>query len=198
MATLERIGPAGHDLVVLDESRGRLSIGKSTQRPADHGRSRRLAGPRRAGALGPAWCITDVSSTNGTYVNGERIFAPVTLADRAEILVGRTRLILNDPAAGATSRPSRCGRTTEDRRRAAGPGRAVPSRAVGPGLHPPSSVRAIAEALYVTDSAVKQHLDHLYDKFGIRTEPGESRRVRLANEAIQTGAVTLRDLSDPL
>ena len=47
----------------------------------------------------------------------------------------------------------------------------------------------------MTDSAVKQHLDRLYDKFGIQTEAGESRRVRLANEAIQCGAVTLKDLT---
>ncbi len=53
----------------------------------------------------------------------------------------------------------------------------------------------MAEALFVTDSAVKQHLDRLYDKFGIQTEVGESRRVRLANEAIQSGAVTLKDLA---
>ena len=67
----------------------------------------------------------------------------------------------------------------------------------GQAFTPPSSVRAIAEALFVTESAVKQHLDRLYDKFGIHTDPGESRRVLLANEAIQTGAVTLKDLSQP-
>ena len=65
----------------------------------------------------------------------------------------------------------------------------------GRAFTPPSSVRAMAEALFVTDSAVKQHLDRLYDKFGIQTEVGESRRVRLANEAIQCGAVTLKDLT---
>ena len=55
-------------------------------------------------------------------------------------------------------------------------------------------MRSIAEALFVTESAVKQHLDRLYDKFGILSDAGGSRRVLLANEAIQSGAVTLRDL----
>jgi hypothetical protein len=41
-----------------------------------------------------------------------------------------------------------------------------------------------------------QHLDHLYDKFGMYADAGDSRRVRLANEAIQTAGVTLRDLID--
>ena len=40
----------------------------------------------------------------------------------------------------------------------------------------PASVRQIAEALVVTEAAVKQHLMHLYDKFGIR-ETGERRRL---------------------
>jgi tetratricopeptide (TPR) repeat protein len=52
----------------------------------------------------------------------------------------------------------------------------------------PASVREIAEALVVTEAAVKQHLLHLYDKFAI-PETGERRRVRLAKEAIRRGAV---------
>ncbi len=51
----------------------------------------------------------------------------------------------------------------------------------------------MAEALVVTEAAVKQHLLHLYDKFGIG-EIGERRRVRLAREAVRRGAVTLPQL----
>ncbi|TMK60536.1 MAG: alpha/beta fold hydrolase [Actinobacteria bacterium] len=56
----------------------------------------------------------------------------------------------------------------------------------------PASVREIAAALVVTDAAVKQHLLHLYDKFGI-AETGERRRVRLAREAIRRRAAVLTD-----
>jgi hypothetical protein len=56
----------------------------------------------------------------------------------------------------------------------------------------PASVHEIAAALVVTDAAVKQHLLHLYDKFGI-AETGERRRVRLAKEAIRRGAVARPD-----
>jgi DNA-binding NarL/FixJ family response regulator len=52
----------------------------------------------------------------------------------------------------------------------------------------PASVREIAQALVVTEAAVKQHLHHLYEKFAI-PETGERRRVRLAKEAIRRGAV---------
>ena len=64
----------------------------------------------------------------------------------------------------------------------------------GQAFTPPSSVKAIADALVVTESAVKQQLDRLYDKFGIYEAAGGSRRVLLANEAIQRAAITIRDL----
>src|SRR5829696_3827098 len=59
--------------------------------------------------VGPAWCVTDLGSTNGTWVNGERIFAPRTIYDGDELLLGRTRLVLRDRGArgGATTAPVR-------------------------------------------------------------------------------------------
>jgi len=195
LATLERFGPVGHDLVLLDEARGRLAVGKSAENDlvidGDLAVSRVHAHLEH---VGPAWCITDLGSTNGTWVNGERIFAPRTLADRDEILLGRTRLVVRDVARGdVTTEPLRPppSRTPGEQRVLAELCRPVLS---GQAFTPPSSVRAIAESLFVTESAVKQHLDRLYDKFGIYAEAGESRRVRLANEAIQSGAVTMRDL----
>ena len=57
-----------------------------------------------------------------------------------------------------------------------------------------ASVRQLALELFVTEAAIKQHLQNLYDKFAVPAE-GESR-VRLANEAIRRGAVTLAMLRD--
>ena len=57
----------------------------------------------------------------------------------------------------------------------------------------PASTREMAKALSVSEPAIKQHLLRLYDKFGIY-EGGERRRVRLANEALRRGAVTLADV----
>ncbi|MDZ4267439.1 MAG: peptide-binding protein, partial [Mycobacterium sp.] len=58
----------------------------------------------------------------------------------------------------------------------------------------PASVKAMAGELFVTEAAVKQHLQNLYDKFAIPAEG--DRRVRLANEALRRGAVTLAQLRD--
>lgn len=65
------------------------------------------------------------------------------------------------------------------------------------GQHPlpePASVRRMALELFVPEAAVKQHLQSLYDKFAIPSEG--DRRVRLADEAIRRGAVTLTMLRD--
>ena len=56
----------------------------------------------------------------------------------------------------------------------------------------PASVREIAAELVVTDAAVKQHLANLFDKFAI--VEGDRRRLRLANAALSSGAVSLGDL----
>ncbi len=196
VVTLERFGPAGHALVVLVEGHGHLFIGKGSENDlvidGDPAVSKVHALLERGR---PAWCISDLGSTNGTFVNGERVSGKRALADGYEILIGRTRLVVHDES-------TRGDVTTE-------PLRAAPPRSAGeqrvlvelcrPFLSEPSfpdtpTARAIAKTLNVRDSVVKRHLDRLYDAFGIQTEAGESRRVRLANEAIQSAAVTERDL----
>ncbi|GLU49560.1 FHA domain-containing protein [Nocardiopsis ansamitocini] len=51
----------------------------------------------------------------------------------------------------------------------------------------PATAREIAEALVVTEAAVKQHLLRLYQKF--RIGEGVNRRTRLANEVVALGLV---------
>src|SRR5262249_56249203 len=46
--------------------------------------------------VGPAWCIRDLGSTNGTLLNGKRLFGEHTLDDGDEVTVGRTRLVFRD------------------------------------------------------------------------------------------------------
>jgi DNA-binding CsgD family transcriptional regulator len=59
----------------------------------------------------------------------------------------------------------------------------------------PASTRTIAEELLITQTAVKQHLANLYDKFGVAGGDAH-RRARLANEALRRGALTLTELQD--
>src|SRR5437667_5633912 len=43
--------------------------------------------------IGPGWCVRDLSSRNGTVVNGERIWAERPLHPRDEIRVGVTSVV---------------------------------------------------------------------------------------------------------
>jgi hypothetical protein len=142
------------------------------------------------------WCVTDLGSSNGTWVNGERIWSARRLRDRDEIRVGQTRLVFRDPLTGA-------GSVTEAEE--APPGLTAREHDVLVALcrplldrdmfTEPASTRAVAEQLVVTEAAVKQHLANLYDKFGVPA--GDShRRARLANEALRRGAVSLTELRD--
>src|SRR5690349_21667223 len=47
------------------------------------------------------WCVTDLGSSNGTWVNGERIWASHRLRHGDEIRIGQTRLMFRDPLAPA-------------------------------------------------------------------------------------------------
>jgi len=193
-AYLEVRKPAGVELVALDADR--VTIGRVESNdvalPADEEASRIHATIER---IAGGWCVRDLSSSNGTFVNGERVSGDRPLRTGDEIRVGRTRLVLR-------------ARTDVDRARqtlASQPPPSLTNRErdvllalFRPALaaevfSEPASTRDVAATLSISEAAVKQHLTHLYDKFGIYGE-GERRRVRLANEALRRGAVTMADV----
>src|SRR5688572_2718657 len=142
------------------------------------------------------WCVTDLGSSNGTWVNGERIWSARALRHGDEIRVGQTRLIFRDPLAAG-------GSVTEAE--VAPPALTARERDVLVALcrpllardmfTEPASTRAIADELVITQAAVKQHLANLYDKFGIAPAAAH-RRAALANEALRRGAVSLTELRE--
>jgi pSer/pThr/pTyr-binding forkhead associated (FHA) protein len=144
------------------------------------------------------WCVTDLGSSNGTWVNGDRIWATRRLRDGDEVRVGQTRLVLHDPKNGDASKteaevaPPTL--TSRERDVLVALCRPLLARDM---FTEPASTRAIADELVITQAAVKQHLVNIYDKFGIGAED-EHRRARLANEALRRGAISLADLRDPM
>jgi DNA-binding CsgD family transcriptional regulator len=146
--------------------------------------------------VGQGWCVRDLGSRNGTYVNGERILAQRAVHAGDEIRVGQTRLRVRDDdrheAWSATLTADGPPQLTR-RERDALIALCRPLLAGG-AFREPASTRDIAAELVVTEAAVKQHLGHLYDKFGLY-EGSQRRRVRLANEALARGVVTVADLA---
>src|SRR5215831_3871635 len=91
MALLEFWGLDGRPQIVpLDGDR--LTIGKNAENDfviaGDPTVSRFHAKLER---IGTRWTIRDLNSTNGTLVNGNRIFDEKPLRDDDEIIFGRTR-----------------------------------------------------------------------------------------------------------
>jgi DNA-binding CsgD family transcriptional regulator len=140
------------------------------------------------------WCVRDLASRNGTFVNGERIWTERPLRNGDEIRVGSVRLVTRIEATdtdanetfGAEVAPSLTRREREVLVALCRP------MFAGDVFREPASVRQIAATLVVTEAAVKQHLSRLYDKFGIYEREG--RRARLANEAIRLGAVNTAEI----
>jgi hypothetical protein len=198
MALLEVWGLDGRpQITTLDGDR--LTIGKNPDNDLvlaeDSSVSRVHA---RLERIGSRWTIRDMSSTNGTLVNGDRIFDEKPLRDDDEIILGRTRIRFCDRATTddiSTARTGARPRVTPTEQK-------VLTELCRPVLSAsafkePATVRQIADRLCVGEAAVKQHLLHLYDKFGLYEEDGPARRHRLANAAIETGTVTLKDLKEP-
>lgn len=140
------------------------------------------------------WCVADLGSSNGTWLNGTRIWSAQRVRHGDEIRVGQTRLIFRDlEASGGPQTEAEVGPpslTTRERDVLIALCRPLLTRDL---FTEPASTRAIAEELVVTQAAVKQHLANLYDKFGVPVEDS-SRRMRLANDALRRGAVSIADL----
>jgi ATP/maltotriose-dependent transcriptional regulator MalT len=143
------------------------------------------------------WAVRDVGSSNGTFLNGERVTGEHRLRDRDEIRVGATRLVFRIRTAGGLTETTRAEAPPDLTRREKEVLIALCRPMLGPEAFTyPASVRQLAERLVVSEAAVKFHLANLYAKFGLE-ETGDSRRIRLANDAIRRRAVTLADLREP-
>jgi hypothetical protein len=193
MGHLEAWTP-GPELVAL--SGDRLTIGKDPSNDltidSDATVSRLHAVLER---FSSGWVLRDVGSRNGTFVNGERVFGERVLRPGDEVRIGQTRLVYradaSQPQVTATEAARPAPQLTQRERD-------VLLALCAPLLRgslftEPASVRDIAAELVVTEAAIRQHLLHLYEKFGV-PEDVDRRRVHLANDAIIRGAVTVADL----
>jgi pSer/pThr/pTyr-binding forkhead associated (FHA) protein len=142
--------------------------------------------------FGDAWCVRDLGSRNGTFVNGARIVGEHALHAGDEIVLGRLRLLFRGPPRGEKTAAIAQAPPLTQRERDVLLALCRPLL-TGDAFTEPASTRAVAAELVVSEAAVKQHLSRLYDKFDVGAE-GERRRVQLANAAVSTGAVKLSDL----
>jgi hypothetical protein len=143
--------------------------------------------------LNGRWFIEDCGSRNGTVVNGRPLNSLHPLNPNDEVRLGRARLVFcgqrsmgGSPTDTVIERPPITAREHDVLVALCRP------LASGDIFTEPASVREMAAELTVSENAVKLHLGNLIAKFGILG--AERRRSRLANAALDAGAVTLADL----
>ena len=197
---LEVWKPSGRELVALSGPRVTLGKAPTNDIALEHDPT-----VSRLHAIlenhGSAWSVRDVGSRNGTFINGEKIEAERVLRSGDELRLGKCRLVFQQtrhagqPVDEATMVPETAQLPPRLTRREVDVLLVLCRPLVSDDPFPePVSVRQMAGELYVTEAAIKQHLQNLYDKFSIPAEG--DRRVRLANEALRRGAVTIAQLRD--
>ena len=194
MADVIELWSLGRARLVLLEGR-RMTIGRGLENDIIIADPEASAVHAALEPLAGTWTVCDLTSRNGTFVNGERVLTERPLHRGDEIRIGRSRLVYRPEsstiAIDLTATPHGVPDLTRRERDvllALFNGR-IPEAA----FVEPASTREIATALHVTDAAVKQHLVKLYDKFAL-TLPAERTRARLANEALRRGVISVADI----
>jgi FHA domain/Bacterial regulatory proteins, luxR family len=151
-------------------------------------------------SLGGEWAIVDDGlSTNGTYVNGQRVPGRRRLRDGDRIRVGQTVLayrvgdsapVQETVAAGEAPAPPELTKT----QRSVLVALCRPYRD-GDSFATPATNRQIADELFLSVDAVKMHMRALFAKFELSGLAQNEKRLRLAECALQFGVVTPRDLA---
>jgi FHA domain len=149
--------------------------------------------------LGDEWTIVDDGlSTNGTYVNGQRVSGRQRLRDGDRIRIGRTILVYKAGGATAVLKTVTAGdapalqKLTDTQRRVL-IALCRPYRD-GPSFATPASNQQIAEEVFLGVDAVKMHLRRLFANFELSEMPQNEKRARLAECVLQFGVISERDL----
>jgi pSer/pThr/pTyr-binding forkhead associated (FHA) protein len=200
-----RDGEQHQRIVTLPEDQPRVTVGRGIECDLafvwDGETSRVHAELER---VGPGWTVVDGGlSRNGSFLNGERLHERRRLKDGDLLRFGRTAVVYRQPAPTGMS-----GQTetvlAED---LPGPATVSPAQkavlralcrpfAEGDAFATPATNRAIAAELYLSLDAVKGHLRALFAKFELEDLPQNEKRLRLAERALHSGAVTIGELRE--
>lgn len=192
--------PSGEQVLVPLGDRERLTIGRGADvdvdLEGDEGVSRLHA---ELELVGGSWLVADDGlSTNGTYVEDERVSARRRLTERDLIRIGGTGILFRDPAVAEGPSATVAAGDTEKVQMLTDTQRSVLVALCRPYASgdsaTPATNKEIAEAVFLSVDAVKGHLRVLFDRFGLAELPQNEKRSRLAAQALRSGAVRASDL----
>jgi pSer/pThr/pTyr-binding forkhead associated (FHA) protein len=192
--------PAGQRILALGEQADRITVGRGdevdVQLASDERVSRVHAEIER---LGGVWTVADDGlSRNGSFVNDERVTGRRRLVDGDELRFGNTTVVFRAPApthglatAAAPDSPPVAELTETQRKILIALSRPFQE---GSRYATPATNQQVADEVFLSVDAVKGHLRVLFEKFGIGDLPQNQKRVRLVELALQSGAISIREL----
>jgi hypothetical protein len=147
--------------------------------------------------IGGEWTIVDDGlSTNGTFVDGQRISSRQRLRDGNRVRVGKTVLVYRAAQMTLLGQTVAAGGLPELQLTATQ--RRVLIALCRPyrdgGFGTPATNQDIAAELFLSVDAVKMHLRTLFGKFNLSDLAQNQKRATLAERALQSGAISHRDL----
>lgn len=145
-----------------------------------------------------AWVLVDDGlSSNGTFVNEQRLRGRRRLTDGDRLRFGTTTVIFRSPKrerleiADAAETQAAVRLSTTQRRVLVALCRPYKDRI---GFASPATDEQIAEELFLSVGEVRAHLRVLYAKLDVAELPQGETRVRLVERAITTGLISEREL----
>jgi pSer/pThr/pTyr-binding forkhead associated (FHA) protein len=150
----------------------------------------------RVECIGSEWTLSDQGSRNGTYVNGVRLQGPRRLQSGDVVRIGRTAVMFwsdgaEDNGATVTATGGRQAALSPAQRRVL----VELCRPFAVSAYPtPATNGDIARALTIEVETVRTHMRALFDVFAIADLPQNRKRAELARVALESGAVTRREL----
>lgn len=141
--------------------------------------------------------VDDGLSTNGSFVNEDRVSGRRRLQDGDIVRVGRTRIMFRAPGSGqeatilSTDAASVAGVSPAQKRVLVELCRPFKD---GSAYATPPGNQEIAGSLHLSVDAVKTHLRALFEKFELTEVPQNQKRMALVERAMQSGVVGPRDL----
>jgi pSer/pThr/pTyr-binding forkhead associated (FHA) protein len=142
--------------------------------------------------------LDDGLSRNGSYVCEQRVDGRRRLRDGDTLRFGRTTLLFRRPGEGApeatvaaSQMPAAATISPGQRRVLIALCRPFKDEAA---FATPATNQAIAEELHLSVDAVKTHMRALFEKLEVGDLPQNRKRVALVERALQSGAVSRREL----
>ena len=182
--------PPGGRLTMGREVACDLSFGEDAEVSRLHAELERVGGH---------WVLADHGlSTNGTYLNGERLIGERALRDGDTVRLGVTELHYRAPgeAPASPTRPAAgqsAAQSLTPMQRAVLLALCRPYKDGSP-FATPASNQAIADEVSLSVPRVKAHLHDLFERLGVGDLPHNAKRAKLVEVAFQTGAVSVREL----